>query len=386
MSPSGGRRPGSRRRGKSKTVPLWRTSSCRGRRGARSGAQAAHRGAAHVDVEDPPAQVGGGPEVVVGVGGLREAQAPRLAAIGAVRRPPSPSRSRAPRTAGSSGSPPRAARGGSRPARGYAAEYPAHGGEAPLLFSIPQFMRRDRTGEREPRTVWWARPRKLCALERPGGGGRSHRAERRMAEIEWLRRRAVRLVVSTMRTRHNLAEYEAAGLAWHHVPVSSCAEGADALDELLPLLRAELRHGAPWRSTATTGRTSPPRSVRPTSTRSAASTRRSAYGRPPVPGSRSTARRRRCSASPTRTSPGSRPRSGPARPGRQRPASQLSAPRLSAIAIGRGSSAATASSRVVPPDRTSAASRRSRAAAATSASSRSPTTGYARRRGGRAPS
>jgi hypothetical protein len=62
-----------------------------------------------------------------------------------------------------------------------------------------------------------------------------------MAEIEWLRRRAVRLVVSTMRTRHNLAEYEAAGLAWHHVPVSSCAEGADALDELLPLLRAELR-------------------------------------------------------------------------------------------------------------------------------------------------
>lgn len=102
-------------------------------------------------------------------------------------------------------------------------------------------MSGDRTGEREPRTVWWARPRKLCALERPGGGGRSHRAERRMAEIEWLRRRAVRLVVSTMRTRHNLAEYEAAGLAWHHVPVSSCAEGADALDELLPLLRAELR-------------------------------------------------------------------------------------------------------------------------------------------------
>jgi hypothetical protein len=93
----------------------------------------------------------------------------------------------------------------------------------------------------KPPTLWWARPRKLCALGRPGGGGRSHRAERREAEIAWLKLRAVRLVVSTMRTRHNLAEYEAAGLAWHHVPVSSCAEGADALDELLPLLRAEMR-------------------------------------------------------------------------------------------------------------------------------------------------
>jgi hypothetical protein len=61
-----------------------------------------------------------------------------------------------------------------------------------------------------PRTIWWARPRKLCALERPGGGGRSHRIERRAAEIAYLQDRRVRLVVSTMTTRHNLAEYEAA--------------------------------------------------------------------------------------------------------------------------------------------------------------------------------
>ncbi len=80
-----------------------------------------------------------------------------------------------------------------------------------------------------PRRIWWARPRKLCALERPGGGGRTHRAERRAAELEYLRRSGVWLVVSTMRTRHGLAEYEAAGLSWHHVPVSSAAEGADAL-------------------------------------------------------------------------------------------------------------------------------------------------------------
>lgn len=93
----------------------------------------------------------------------------------------------------------------------------------------------------EPSTIWWARPRKLCALERPGGGGRRHRPERRAADLAYLRGRRVRLVVSTMRRRHNLAAYEAAGLDWHHVPVPSCAEGAGALDELVELLATELR-------------------------------------------------------------------------------------------------------------------------------------------------
>ncbi|MEA2456648.1 MAG: hypothetical protein QOI45_2910 [Thermoleophilaceae bacterium] len=94
---------------------------------------------------------------------------------------------------------------------------------------------------REPRRIWWARPRKLCALERPGGGGRNHRVERRGAEIEYLRGRGVRIVVSVMRSRHNLAAYEAAGLDWHHVPVRKPEDGAQALEELLPLLRYELR-------------------------------------------------------------------------------------------------------------------------------------------------
>jgi hypothetical protein len=93
----------------------------------------------------------------------------------------------------------------------------------------------------EPRQIWWARPRKLCALERPGGGGRNHRADRRAAEIEYLRGRGARMVVSVMRTRHNLGAYEAAGLDWHHVPVASAGEGAEALEELLPLLRTELK-------------------------------------------------------------------------------------------------------------------------------------------------
>jgi hypothetical protein len=95
---------------------------------------------------------------------------------------------------------------------------------------------------REPKRIWWARPRKLCALERPGGGGRSHRPGRRAAEIAYLEARGVRLVVSTMKTRHNLADYEAAGLDWHHVPVPSTEAGAEHLEELLPLLRRELRH------------------------------------------------------------------------------------------------------------------------------------------------
>ena len=93
----------------------------------------------------------------------------------------------------------------------------------------------------EPRRIWWARPRKLCALERPGGGGRNHRPDRRAAEIAWLRGRAVRLVISVMRSRHNLAAYEAAGLDWHHVPLRRVEDGPQVLEELLPLLRHELK-------------------------------------------------------------------------------------------------------------------------------------------------
>src|SRR3954451_3930341 len=93
----------------------------------------------------------------------------------------------------------------------------------------------------EPRRIWWARPRKLCAMERPGGGGRSHRPERRESDIAYLKASGVRLVISTMTTRHNLGDYEAAGLEWRHVPVASCEQGSEALDGLLPLLRRELR-------------------------------------------------------------------------------------------------------------------------------------------------
>ncbi|MEA2410416.1 MAG: hypothetical protein QOC77_977 [Thermoleophilaceae bacterium] len=93
----------------------------------------------------------------------------------------------------------------------------------------------------EPKRIWWARPRKLCALERPGGGGRSHRPDRREAEIEYLKSRGVRVVVSTMTTRHGLTSYEEAGLEWHWVPVPSCEGAEAALEELLGFLRRECR-------------------------------------------------------------------------------------------------------------------------------------------------
>jgi hypothetical protein len=92
-----------------------------------------------------------------------------------------------------------------------------------------------------PNRIWWARPRKLVAMERPGGGGRSHRPDRRAADIAYLKENGVRLVISTMTTRHNLGDYDAAGLEWVQVPVPSCDESGEKLDELLALLRRELR-------------------------------------------------------------------------------------------------------------------------------------------------
>ncbi len=90
----------------------------------------------------------------------------------------------------------------------------------------------------EPKRIWWARARKLCALERPGGGGRSHRPERRQDEIEFLKAAGVHTVISTMKTRHNLAAYDEAGLDWVHVPVE---EDDDGVEQVLAVLRRKLR-------------------------------------------------------------------------------------------------------------------------------------------------
>src|SRR5215208_5640556 len=90
----------------------------------------------------------------------------------------------------------------------------------------------------EPKRFWWARAKKLCALERPGGGGSSHRPERRADEIEWLKAQGVHTVISTMKTRHNLAAYDDAGLDWVHIPVE---EDEDGVEQVLPVLRSRLR-------------------------------------------------------------------------------------------------------------------------------------------------
>jgi hypothetical protein len=49
------------------------------------------------------------------------------------------------------------------------------------------------------------------------------------------------MVVSVMKSRHNLAAYDEAGLGWHHVPVARTEDGAQALEELLAFLRRETR-------------------------------------------------------------------------------------------------------------------------------------------------
>jgi hypothetical protein len=90
----------------------------------------------------------------------------------------------------------------------------------------------------EPRRIWWARPRKLCALERPGGGGRSHRPERREGEIAYLKDAGVRTVISLISTRHNLDAYEAAGLEAIHLPVE---EDYDGLLEAVACVRRSTR-------------------------------------------------------------------------------------------------------------------------------------------------
>lgn len=94
---------------------------------------------------------------------------------------------------------------------------------------------------KEPKRIWWARPRKLCALERPGGGGRSHRPGRRSEEIEYLKDNGVHTVISTIEARHNLAAYDEAGLRWFHVPVPETAGADEQLEEVLRILRRELK-------------------------------------------------------------------------------------------------------------------------------------------------
>ncbi|MCU0308762.1 MAG: hypothetical protein MUE51_13545 [Thermoleophilia bacterium] len=92
----------------------------------------------------------------------------------------------------------------------------------------------------EPRTYAWVVPGRLAVAERPGGGGRTHRRERREAEQDWWRGQGVWAVVSGMRSRHGLTEYAADGLAvrWHPLrdPEQARAELPRLVDAVLDLL------------------------------------------------------------------------------------------------------------------------------------------------------
>jgi hypothetical protein len=75
-------------------------------------------------------------------------------------------------------------------------------------------------------------------MERPGGGGRSHRPERREEEIAYLKAAGVRVVISLMQTRHNVGAYEDAGLQAIHLPVD---EDEDGLLEAVEVVGRETR-------------------------------------------------------------------------------------------------------------------------------------------------
>lgn len=95
----------------------------------------------------------------------------------------------------------------------------------------------------EPRRYAWIIPERLAVAERPGGGGRSHRRERRAREIAWWRDHGVTTVVSAMRTRHGLADYADSGLAvrWH--PLRDPGQAPDALGALATAVREVLEAG-----------------------------------------------------------------------------------------------------------------------------------------------
>jgi len=96
----------------------------------------------------------------------------------------------------------------------------------------------------EPRTYAWILPGRLAVAERPGGGGRSHRRGLREVHQAWWRAKGVEAIVSGMRSRHGLAEYEADGFAvrWH--PLRSAEQAVLELPGLVASARELLARDA----------------------------------------------------------------------------------------------------------------------------------------------
>lgn len=93
----------------------------------------------------------------------------------------------------------------------------------------------------EPRRHTWIIPERLAVAERPGGGGRAHRRERRAAELGWWRARGITTVVSCMPTRQGLLDAALAGIAVRWFPLDDPETGAVAIRAAADEVRALLR-------------------------------------------------------------------------------------------------------------------------------------------------
>ena len=89
----------------------------------------------------------------------------------------------------------------------------------------------------EPTTYAWILPGRLAVAERPGRGGRMHRRELRIAELEWWRAQGVVAIVSGLRTRHALADYAEQGflVRWH--PLSDVEQARDEVPAVVETVR-----------------------------------------------------------------------------------------------------------------------------------------------------
>jgi len=94
----------------------------------------------------------------------------------------------------------------------------------------------------EPTTYTWLIPHRLAIAERPGGGGRSHRVARRIAEQDWWWEQGVRTIISGMTSRHGLLEYALAGFAVRWRPLSEGTDGRAALEDLADEVADAMEH------------------------------------------------------------------------------------------------------------------------------------------------
>lgn len=97
--------------------------------------------------------------------------------------------------------------------------------------------------ETEPKTYCWIVPERLAVAERPGRAGRNHRRVLRAGEIAWWRARGVDAVVSTLRTRHALADYAEAGLEVHWHPLRDPDQAREQLPVIADTVRTLLGQG-----------------------------------------------------------------------------------------------------------------------------------------------